>query len=124
MKTPFRAFAGLAVVFTLIAGGLALAAIPKSKPIQHASSETFESTSTVTLEGPFVIASTNTTVGGTVTLASASPSTATATVRAGSRCVCTNQTTAANGIKCAVSSTTLTVTGPNTVTDVVTYLCF
>ena len=49
MKTPFRAFAGLAVVFTLIAGGLALAAIPKSKPIQHASSETFESTSTVTL---------------------------------------------------------------------------
>lgn len=61
---------------------------------------------------------------GTVTLTSASPSTATATVLSGMNCVCTNQTTQANPVKCAVSSTTLTVTGPNTVTDVVGYLCF
>lgn len=61
---------------------------------------------------------------GTITLSSGTPSTGTATVASGSRCVCTNQTAQANPIKCAVAATILTATGPNTVTDVVTYACF
>lgn len=60
---------------------------------------------------------------GSITLTSASPSTGTATVLAGSVCMCTNETTQANPVKCAVSSTTLTATGPNTVTDVINYVC-
>lgn len=60
---------------------------------------------------------------GTCTLSSGTPSTCTATVLSGTTCVCTNQTTQANPIKCAVSGTTLTATGPNTVTDVVAYFC-
>lgn len=61
---------------------------------------------------------------GTITLSSGTPSTGTATVLASMNCVCTNQTTQTSNIKCNVSSTTLTATGPNTVTDVVSYLCF
>lgn len=103
--------------------GEAEAAIPKVNAIPHASSETFLSTSTLTIGGPLVIDTSNTTVAGTITLASGSPSTGTATVRAGCRPLCTDQTTQTSVVKCAVSSTTLTATGPNTVTDVVTYLC-
>jgi hypothetical protein len=61
---------------------------------------------------------------GTITLSSGTPSTGTATVRSGALCICTNATTQANPIKCAVATTTLTATGPNSVTDSVTYACF
>lgn len=60
---------------------------------------------------------------GFVQLVSGTPSTRTTSVRSGSLCFCQNITTQANPIKCAVSGTTLTVTGPNTVTDTVNYLC-
>lgn len=65
-----------------------------------------------------------TNVGGELTLNGASPSVITATVISGSKCVCSQEGTAANPIKCAVSGTTLTITGPNGATDLVTYLCF
>ncbi len=55
---------------------------------------------------------------GAITL---SGGTGTATVFSGAKCVCSEQTTAANGVKCSVSGTTLTATGTNT--DVITYLC-
>ncbi len=55
---------------------------------------------------------------GAITL---SGGTGTATVFSGAKCVCSEQTTAANGVKCSVSATTLTATGTNT--DVITYLC-
>lgn len=68
---------------------------------------------------------TNTTAGGGVAvLVSGTPSTKTVAVFTGARCVCTNTTTPANGVGCSVSSTTLTITGPNTVTDTVAYFCF
>lgn len=56
-------------------------------------------------------------------LTSGTPSTWTLTVPTGSVCTCSDATTQANPVKCAVSSTTLTVTGPNTNTDVVTANC-
>lgn len=74
--------------------------------------------------GPTIVPLQTGSNAGSITLSSGTPSTGTATVASGSKCVCTNATTQANAIKCAVSSTTLTATGPNTVTDSVTYLCF
>ena len=56
-------------------------------------------------------------------LTSATPSTWTVTVPTGSACSCTNATTQANPVKCVVSGTTLTATGPTTVTDVVNATC-
>lgn len=62
---------------------------------------------------------------GTITLGGQSPATGTATVLASMNCVCTPQTNASDGLtKCAVSSTTLTATGPNSSTGVISYLCF
>lgn len=67
------------------------------------------------------------TVTGQVALTSGSPSTATATVPASSICQCTPQGTtaaiAAGGCAASVSSTTLTLTGPNTVTTTMNYRC-
>lgn len=67
-------------------------------------------------------------VCGTVALSSASPSTATATVEAGSVCVCwpigTTAAIAAGGCAANVSSTTATFTGPNTVTTTIRWMCF
>lgn len=61
---------------------------------------------------------------GNMTLNAASPSVATATVLAGMACQCTPETNAADGLtKCAVSSTTLTATGPNGSSGVINYLC-
>jgi hypothetical protein len=63
---------------------------------------------------------------GTVALTSGTPSTATVTMPvAGMNCTCTEATAAANNgtLKCAVASTTLTITGPNTVTDTISYTC-
>lgn len=76
---------------------------------------------TLTNSGDNITASTKT--RGTATLNGASPSVATATVNTGAICVCTNTGTAANPVKCAVSSTTLTITGPNAASDVVAYHC-
>jgi hypothetical protein len=59
---------------------------------------------------------------GSITLTSGTPSTGTATVLSGAKCTCTDST-AASAIMCAVSGTTLTATGPNTVTDVINYFC-
>lgn len=77
-------------------------------------------TGTITATGGLTVP---TTVGGTCTLDGASPSVCTATVLSGSTCVVSNTGTATNGVKGAVASTTLTVTGPNGATDVVAYLC-
>jgi len=71
--------------------------------------------------GDNIIASTKT--RGNCNLNNASPSVCTATVNSGAICVCSNNTTQANPVKCAVSTTTLTVTGPNTTTDTVSYIC-
>lgn len=60
---------------------------------------------------------------GKITLNGASPSVITATVNTGAFCVCSNEDTATNTVKCAVSATTLTVTGPNGATDDVIYHC-
>lgn len=64
---------------------------------------------------------------GTCTLASASPSTCTVTFTraytAAPVWVATNQTTQANPIKAAQTTTNVVFTGPNTVTDVVAYIC-
>ncbi len=56
-------------------------------------------------------------------LTSGTPSTYTATVPTGSVCQCTDATTQANPCKASVSSTTLTVTGIATNTDVVNAFC-
>lgn len=56
-------------------------------------------------------------------LTSGTPSTYTATVPTGSVCTCTDATTQANPCKASVSSTTLTVTGIATNTDVVNAIC-
>ena len=56
-------------------------------------------------------------------LTSGTPSTYTATVPTGSVCLCTDATTQANPCKASVSSTTLTVTGITTNTDVVNAIC-
>lgn len=65
---------------------------------------------------------------GSITLSSGSPSTGTATVPAGVVCSCfpvgTTAAIAAGGCAANVSSTTLTVTGPNTVTTVMRYVCW
>jgi hypothetical protein len=65
---------------------------------------------------------------GSIALVSASPSTATVTVPAGVSCACwpvgTTAAIAAGGCAASVSSTTLTLTGPNTVTTTVRYMCF
>lgn len=76
---------------------------------------------TFTNSGDNIVAGTKT--RGNCTLNNASPSVCTATVNTGAICVCANNTTTTNDVKCAVSSTTLTVTGPNTTTDVVSYVC-
>jgi len=72
--------------------------------------------------------SNSTTQAGSCTLASGSPSTCTATVKASSKCVCapvgTTAAIAAAGCAVNLSSTTLTITGPNTVTTVMNYFCF
>lgn len=64
---------------------------------------------------------------GTVNLSSGTPSTATATVVASSLCGCdpvgTTAAIAAAGCATSLSSTTLTVTGPNTVTTTINYHC-
>jgi hypothetical protein len=70
-------------------------------------------------------------VFGTVALSSASPSTAVVTGIAPAftststyNCTVTNETTAADGLKVAnTSSSSITITGPNTVTDTVSYIC-
>lgn len=62
---------------------------------------------------------------GTITLGGQSPSTGTATVLSGMKCNCTaNDAAADNALKCAVSSTTLTATGPNLSTGTVNYFCW
>lgn len=65
---------------------------------------------------------------GQVALSSGTPSTATATVVASSICTCTpvggTAAIAAAGCATGVSSTTLTLTGPNTVTTTMTYDCY
>jgi len=61
---------------------------------------------------------------GSITLGGQSPSTGTATVLASSKCTCTPETNAADGLtKCNLSSTTLTATGPNSSTGVINYIC-
>lgn len=60
---------------------------------------------------------------GTCNLNAGSPSTCTATVNSGAICTCSNTGTSTNGIKCAVSSTTLTITGPNGASDTCSYHC-
>lgn len=64
---------------------------------------------------------------GQVALSSGTPSTATATVVASSICTCTpvgaTAAIAAAGCATGVSSTTLTLTGPNSVTTTMTYHC-
>ena len=70
-------------------------------------------------------------VYGSAALTSASPSTAVITgfspafsSTSSYRCTVTNETTAANGLKYARTSTSsITITGPNTVTDTVSYIC-
>lgn len=65
---------------------------------------------------------------GSIALSSASPSTATVTVPAGVSCSCwpvgTTAAIAAGGCAANVSTTTLTLTGPNTVTTTMRYMCF
>lgn len=69
-----------------------------------------------------------TTISGTCTLDGASPSVCTATVTAGTFCVCspvgTSAAIAGNGCAVSLSSTTLTVTGPNAGNYAVNYHCF
>lgn len=63
---------------------------------------------------------------GTVALTSGTPSTKTVALPiSGMTCTCTEATTAANNgnLKCAVAATTLTITGPNTVSDSINYTC-
>mgnify|MGYP001594007727 CR=1 FL=1 len=50
-----------------------------------------------------------------------SGATGTVTVKAGSVCVCSEQTDITKLVKCSVSATTLTITG--TTTDVISYIC-
>ncbi len=62
---------------------------------------------------------------GSTTLTSGTPSTKAVTVAGNvTHCVCTNETTQANPVKCNVATPTLTITGPNTVTDNVSYFCW
>lgn len=79
------------------------------------------STNTVTLGGGGIVGTTVT--RGSGALNNASPSIFTATVVTGAICVCANNTTQTVSVKCAVSGTTLTITGPNTTTDTVSYIC-
>lgn len=65
---------------------------------------------------------TSTTTAGSITLDGASPAVGTATVVAGTICVC-SVTLTAELIKCALSSTTLTATGPNASINVINYHC-
>lgn len=63
---------------------------------------------------------------GVVALVSGTPSTKTVTLpTTGMVCTCTETTTAANNgnLKCSVATTTLTITGPNTVADNIAYTC-
>lgn len=62
---------------------------------------------------------------GTVALTSASPSTATVTnscITTQCRPSCTDETSA-SAIKCVPTASTLTITGPNTVTDTISWAC-
>ncbi len=82
----------------------------------------------IVTSGSFSNVGDNITGGGTKTrgtgaLNNASPSVFTATVNTGAICVCSNNTTQTTPVKCAVSGTTLTITGPNTTTDTVSYIC-
>lgn len=80
----------------------------------------------LTIDGQFTCGAAGTC--GSVALTSASPSTATVTVPAGVTCACwpigTTAAIAAAGCAANVSSTTLTLTGPNTVTTTMRYMCF
>lgn len=80
----------------------------------------------VNVDGDLIL--NKTTSFGTVALTSAAPSTATVTVRSGSRCACFPQgvtaAIAAAGCATSLSGTTLTLTGPNTVTTTMVYICF
>jgi hypothetical protein len=64
---------------------------------------------------------------GTATLASGTPSTVAVTVPSGVSCFCNpvgaTAAIAAGGCAASVSGTTLTLTGPNTVTTVMRYEC-
>lgn len=62
---------------------------------------------------------------GTIALTSASPSTATVTLPlATMACTCSEVTNQTNTVKCGTGgTTTLTITGPNTVTDTIAYTC-
>lgn len=84
----------------------------------------------ITLGAPAGTASSiaNTRNNGTVTLVSGTPSTATATVFGGAICVCapvgTTAAVAAAGCAVSLSGSTLTITGPDSVTTSVNYHCF
>lgn len=78
------------------------------------------------LKGKFICG--GTTLCGSAALSSASPSTTTVTVPTGASCACwpvgTTALIAAGGCAASVSSTTLTLTGPNSVTTTMRYMCF
>lgn len=62
---------------------------------------------------------------GTIALTSGTPSTATVTLPiTGMVCTCTNTANTANSaLKCNVATTSLTITGPNSITDLIAYTC-
>lgn len=60
---------------------------------------------------------------GSITLNAASPSVGTATVLSGMKCQCSPEAAADGLTGCAVSSTTLTATGPNGSSGVINYIC-
>lgn len=125
----------LAAVFSVAAIGLTAMVPPVHEFIEgqiaksdglHLGKDTALAKDVVNLDGYLII--NNTKEAGTVALASGTPSTATVTVRAGARCFCFPQgataAIAAAGCATSLSGTTLTLTGPNTVTTTMGYFCF